>query len=138
VFFYRIEHKESGIGPYRASIRTKTRKKEQFYNVMRKELGHTFESGYHVAPYQDEKLKDQYRKDETVGDLRYGFASLTKLRRWFGTDEKTYRVFKKYGFVLRRYTTKNRIDGREQSMSHKEDLTKVKELPYDKVTTQKS
>jgi len=125
LYFYRIEHKESRVGPYRAVIRTKSGMRD-FYDLMKKELKNTFEGSYHTVPLFDSQLR---RYSEMVGS-KYGFSSLNKLRRWFGTDEKTYRFFEKYGFVLRRYSVNTRHDGREQSIAFINEKTPHKDMRY--------
>lgn len=125
LYFYRIEHKESRVGPYRAVVYTKNGMRD-FYDLMKRELKNTFESSYHTVPLFDSRLR---RYSEMVGS-KYGFSSLIKLRRWFGTDEKTYRFFEKYGFVLRRYSVDTRHDGREQSIAFVNAKTPHKVMQY--------
>lgn len=94
---------------------------------MREELGHNFCGNYHMNPSRNGLGK--YMQDSS----RYGFASLAKLRRWFGVNPKTYALFTEYNFVLRRFKVDERFDSDRQSIAMVEKLIDGKEISFDKV-----
>jgi hypothetical protein len=102
-----------------------------FYNIMQRNLGHRFTDDYHARPCFDEVLRKHCENQDNV----YGFPTLKKLRAWFGTDEKTYKLFQKHNIVLNRYRTNVRIDAndKKQSVTPRKYLKEYKEIPYKKV-----
>jgi hypothetical protein len=130
MYLYRIEHRESKIGPYRASVKTKNGMRD-FYKIMHRNLGHQFADDYHAHPCYDLVLCKHCENQDNV----YGFPTLKKLRAWFGTDEKTYKLFQKHDIVLNRYRTNVRIDAKDkkQSVTPRKYLKEYKEIPYKKV-----
>lgn len=125
-FFYRIEHRTEKIGVYNCPVEYRGLPLV-FITVMRKELGYNFCDDYHISPRNNGL--GQYMQDSS----RYGFASLVKLRRWFGVSPKTYALFAKYNFVLRRFKVDERFDSDRQSIVMVEKLIDGKEISFDKV-----
>ena len=125
-FFYRIEHRTKKIGPYNCTVKYEGCNC-MFTSVLWDILGHAFNDSYHKSPRQDGL--SQFHNERS----RYGFASLTSLKKWFGQDEKTYKVFKRFGFVLRRYKVTTRFDSRRQSIAMLEELVDGVEIPFDRI-----
>jgi hypothetical protein len=86
-----------------------------------------FSESYHLSPYQNGLSK--YHKDSS----RYGFCSLNKLRKWFGTDRKFYEFCYEYDMIVRRYKVANRFDSDRQSISMVEELNDFAEISIDQI-----
>jgi len=125
-FFYRIEHRTEKIGVYNCLV-TYEGLPFFFSTIMRQELGYNFCDDYHMNPRMNGLGKYMGQS------ARYGFASLVKLRRWFGTNPKTYALFTEYGFVLRRFKVDERFDSDRQSIAMVEKLIDGKQISFDKV-----
>lgn len=90
-----------------------------------------FNGSYHRSPYQD-KL-GEYVPNRLENDARFGFVSLSQLKKWWGTDPKVYNLFKKYGFVLCRYKVETRFHSRRQAVAMIQELKNGVEIPFDKL-----
>lgn len=55
---------------------------------------------------------------------RYGFPSISKMRKWFGTAKKLYAILEEYGFVLRKYT----VDSGDVFISETQCIVMVQDL----------
>ncbi|KKL68192.1 hypothetical protein LCGC14_2127440 [marine sediment metagenome] len=95
---YRIEHQESGDGPYRHF--------PQEYEVLDVLELHLSNIRRWPGP-KDDGLAGQVDYDEL-----YGFKSIAQLEEWF--DEGTLEVLYEHGFVLREYETDHIEYGRKQ------------------------
>lgn len=126
-FFYRIEHKEKKIGVYNCPV-DYNNAEIPFVSVMRYEIGKNFCDDYHMSPRQN-----GLGKYTRIDNSRYGFASLIKLKKWFGTESNTYEVFAAYGFVLRRYKVKDRFDSDRQSVAMLPEMVFSGEISFDKI-----
>lgn len=105
---YRVEHKESGIGPYHVSIR------DNFMSLLDK---HGYRNAYcdrnHPSPMDEPNLRfiyDGYRyieRDATssiLEDLIFGFRSLDQLVNWFYAYNNTVIAFlKEKGYIINIY-----------------------------------
>lgn len=136
-YFYRIEHTESAIGPYNHHVDPDQLSEDSawywflgdipFSYIMQEELGHSFSGEYHMNPRHDGL--SPYMND----DSRFGFASLEKVRRWFGTDKKTYDLFESYGFQLRRFKVEERFDSARQSVAMVDQMEDFDVVCFSKV-----
>ncbi len=85
----RVEHQDSGIGPYNSDNRTREIR----------ELMSQHYCGIHPAPYEDEGIDRCI--DETIEFC--GFKSMQQLRQWFTVEELTtlehgdFHIVKHYG-----------------------------------------
>jgi hypothetical protein len=63
---------------------------------------------------------------------RYGFSSLSKVRKWFGKNEKVYACMQEYGFVLRRYSVDSGdvFQSPTQCIVMVQDLVEFEELEF--------
>ncbi len=86
---YRIEHRESGDGPYRHF--------PQEYEVLDVLELHQHNKSRWPGP-KDDGLAGPADDDEL-----YGFKSMAQLEEWF--DEGTLDVLREHGFVLKEYET---------------------------------
>lgn len=121
--FFRIEHKEQKIGPYNCAVKNpKTGFSEQFMWIVQE----TFPRGLSTSA---KNCPTPYRENVPEGirfnsDSRYGFPSLSKLRKWFGTAKKLYALMEEYDFVLRRYT----VDSGDMFTSPTQCIVMVQDL----------
>lgn len=117
-YFYRVEHKDSKLGPYTHEFtETETLKLEADYDTdcMAVALGRRYQSvdlynSYtHPSPYNYIPEFHDYDADA----LKFGFASPKLLFRWFTQKKSIWRFLRKYGFVVARYTYNydSRMDG---------------------------
>lgn len=101
--FFRIEHKEQKIGPYRCTVYNPSNGfREDFIWIVSDKLNRGLSTSWKNCPTpSEEDLPTDLWKNNSA---RYGFASLSKLRKWFGCRKALYALMEEYGFVLRRYT----------------------------------
>ena len=130
-YFYRIEHKQQKIGPYRATIRNKkTGFHESFsfiaYHCCKRGIG---TSAINCPTPAEEDIPDHKWQNDRA---RYGFSSKSKLRKWFGTNKKLYALMEEYDFVLRRYSVEAGVmfQSPTQCIVMVGDLTEFEELPF--------
>ena len=129
--FYRIEHKDTKIGPYRSVVRCKNSGLTlPFYclvnDVCIRGLGTSFKN---CPTPREEDLPDHVWNKNAA---RYGFSSLSKLRKWFGKNKKVYACMQEYGFVLRRYSVDsgNVFQSPTQCIVMIQDLVEFEELEF--------
>lgn len=84
----RIEHKETGIGPYRSE-------KDNYGTEVYKTLDKHNYSSEHPGPSEEGIF---IWENNT---LRFGFSSIYQLTHWFNDYERD--VLKKHGYIIRRY-----------------------------------
>lgn len=118
-YFYRIEHKETRIGPYRHKIST--------VFDLRDKTGFDPVSGYHKTPHAN-NLSNPLR---IFGDhARFGFASIRSLKKWWSDLPEVYVFFAERGFELVRYEVAARFDSDRQSVADINHMTNRKVLSF--------
>lgn len=132
-YLYRIQHKKSGIGPYRHEYPEgiKCGQNHSVYTVacfIKWKLDVSLFSENHPMPY-DDKLLDERKHCHVL----YGFQSLAKMRQWFTGNSAVYDILKEYGFILMRFEVSERLDGRKQSCARKDHLFNGKEMDFARV-----
>lgn len=133
-YLYRIQHKDSGIGPYRHEfddglICRNSYRVFTVIELIRSDLDTNLDSANHPTP-----PKDGISDDHILDHVRYGFKSLAKMRRWFTGNSAVYDLFEKHGFILMRYQVNGeRLDGIRQSCARKDHLTGGRQLDFARV-----
>jgi hypothetical protein len=126
-FLYRIENKESRIGFYHHMAMGPQGFRVYFTNLVQDALGLSFFNSYHLGPMANGLI--QYHNDSS----RYGFCSLKKLAKWFGTSRRFYDFCAEHDMVIRRYSITTRFDSDRQSIAMIEDMNKSIIIPFEKV-----
>jgi len=127
-FLYRLENKETRIGFYNHLTHDhETGFRRYFCALVREYLDMGFSEDYHLSPFHNGLGK--YHNDSS----RYGFCSLNKLRKWFGTSKRFYDFCARYDMVIRRYTVNNRFDSDRQSISMVQEMNRFVEISFDRV-----
>lgn len=129
-FLYRIENEESRIGFYHHIGKGPQGYRAYLTSLVQDELGLDFFGEYHLGPMGNGLMK--YHNDSS----RYGFCSLKKLVKWFGTSKRFYDFLTSHGMVIRRYTVETRFDSDRQSIAMIEEMTDPTKsiiIPFDKV-----
>jgi hypothetical protein len=127
-FLYRLENKESLIGFYNHLCKVKdTGVRWYFWTLVRDRLNLSFSGDYHLSPYLNGLGKHHNNSS------RYGFCSLNKLRKWFGTSKRFYDFCAEYDMVIRRYTVENRYDSDRQSIAMIEEMNHFVDIPFHRV-----
>jgi len=127
-FLYRIEHRTDKIGFYNQIVCSKVDGFTYYFaSLVRNCLDMGFSESYHLSPYANGLGK--YHGESS----RYGFCSLNKLRKWFGTDRKFYEFCYEYDMIVRRYKATNRFDSDRQSIAMLEELNDFAEISIDQI-----
>lgn len=111
--------------------------KENFSLIFFSETGRALSTSARNCPTpQEEGIHEGLIWDS---DARYGFPSISKLRKWFGKSKKTYACMEKYGFVLRKYivNSEDMFKSPTQCIVKIQHLVFCEELSFDVILTKK-
>ena len=124
-YFYRVEHKETHIGPYRNS--TDGRYLSAAWEISGTTNWDLFSGGLHPLPSED-------NIDLIDFSMVFGFPSLRKLTNWFSNREDVWEILRRAGFqVVRFEASDGRMDGRKQSCISYKNLFNRTVVPFDRV-----
>ena len=105
-YFYRIEHKETQIGPYRNDY--------AFVAELGYKFGDCFLTGYHKTPDED----GLGNKLTMFGKFsRFGFNSIEKLKAWWTDKRGVYEAFEEKGYQIVRYEVDELFSSSRQSVA---------------------
>lgn len=123
---WRIEHKDSGLGPWYHP--TGIRGIDAFQKTLSDDNFTRLNPGNHNLPYKDgTDLACAYQAGE-LAHWSYGFKTLTMVYRWFALA-KGRKAMAKVGFVLHQYeiTTQHVLRGNTQLAFDKQRATLIQE-----------
>ena len=126
--FYRLEHSETGIGPYRQSMPLDSRYRFlTACEAVQDKCNVSFFSRYHKTPYRD-GLGDPIEWFDA--SARFGFKNMKSLTKWWSDKEEVYRAFEEFGFEVVCYDVTERYDSHRQSVVSYHDMKNRTVLPF--------
>lgn len=139
---YRVEHPDTGEGPYVSSQKIAFPEKwEEFWwisEIIREETG--FDIGgsmiepdmLHPTPCQDKGLSEMWENLRHRHEWVFGFESMESLISWFSDMPEVYEILAELGFQLRTYEG-DMVRGHAQVLYKKESAKLLTSIPINEI-----